>query len=145
MTMNTTRESVVMGMIRSYIPKEEIEFVRNEITGELELLFPKRHALMTIKATNSWREIKRHIDAKISEKKSSECPICSSEKIQQRRVSCTKCAEASCVDCFINIFRANKGITKCPFCRYEVGFEISDSMVELGVQQIVAKFSSGSM
>ena len=136
--MDSARACVVMGMICSYIPKEEIEFVRNEITGELELLFPKRRALMTIKATNSWREIKRHIDAKISEKKSSECPICSSEKIQKRRVSCTKCAEAWCVDCYINIFRANKGITKCPFCRYEVGFEMSDSMVESGIRHFLS-------
>ena len=136
--MDTTRASVVMEMILSYIPKEEIEFVRNEITGELELLFPKKRAMMTIKATNSWREIKRHIDAKISEKKSSECPICSSEKIQKRRVSCTKCAEAWCVDCYINIFRANKGITKCPFCRYEVGFEMSDSMVESGIRHFLS-------
>ena len=136
--MDTTRASVVMEMILSYIPKEEIEFVRNEITGELELLFPKKRAMRTIKATNSWREIKRHIDAKISEKKSSECPICSSEKIQKRRVSCTKCAEAWCVDCYINIFRANKGITKCPFCRYEVGFEMSDSMVESGIRHFLS-------
>ena len=136
--MDSKRACVVMEMILSYIPKEEIEFVRNEITGELELLFPKRRALMTIKATNSWREIKRHIDTKISEKKSSECPICSSEKIQQRRVSCTKCAEAWCVDCYINIFRANKGITKCPFCRYEVGFEVSDSMVESGIRHFLS-------
>ena len=136
--MDTTRASVVMEMILSYIPKEEIEFVRNEITGELELLFPKKRAMTTIKATNSWREIKRHIDAKISEKKSSECPICSSEKIQKRRVSCTKCAEAWCVDCYINIFRANKGITKCPFCRYEVGFEMSDSMFESGIRHFLS-------
>jgi hypothetical protein len=136
--MDSKRACVVMEMILSYIPKEEIEFVRNEITGELELLFPKKRAMMTIKATNSWREIKRHIDAKISEKKSSECPICSSEKIQKRRVSCTKCAEAWCVDCYINIFRANKGITKCPFCRYEVGFEMSDSMVESGIRHFLS-------
>ena len=136
--MDSKRACVVMEMILSYIPKEEIEFVRNEITGELELLFPKKRAMMTITATNSWREIKRHIDAKISEKKTSECPICSSDKIQKRRVSCTKCAEAWCVDCYINIFRANKGITKCPFCRYEVGFEVSDSMVESGIRHFLS-------
>ena len=66
-----------------------------------------------------------------------ECSICSTKEIQKRRVTCTKCASDWCVNCYISIFRTNKGIIKCPFCRFAYGEEFPECMVEIGVQQIL--------
>jgi hypothetical protein len=92
---------------------------------------------MTILEENTWDEIKRHIDAKLSNEKSNECSICSTNVIIKRRVSCTKCASDWCIDCYINIFRTKKGIIKCPFCRFTYGNQFPDYMIEIGVQQIL--------
>ncbi len=92
---------------------------------------------MTVLESNTWDEIKRHIDAKMSNEKNDECSICSTKEIQKRRVTCPKCASDWCVNCYINIFRTNKGIIKCPFCRFAYGQEVPDCMVEIGVKQIL--------
>lgn len=128
--------------IKDYIPNEKIQFNKNELTGDLEIIFVNKKALMTILECNTWEEIKRHIDAKMSNGKNEQCFICFSKfsnETQKLRVSCAKCANDYCVDCYISIFRTNKGMIKCPFCRYTFGVEFPDSMIEIGVQNILYK------
>ena len=122
--------------IKNYLPNEKIQFKKHKFTGDLQIIFTNKKAIMTVLESNTWDEIKRHIDAKISNEKNDECSICSTNKIQ-KRVTCTKCASYWCVNCYINIFRANKGIIKCPFCRFAYGEEFPECMVDIGVQQIL--------
>jgi hypothetical protein len=137
--MTTLTSNQLMRKIKDYLPNELIKFSRHEITGDIQIIFTNRKSIMTVLKDNTWDEIKRHIDAKMNNNQSGECSICSStEMIKIRRVSCPKCACDWCVDCYINIFRTNKGIIKCPFCRYSYGQQFLDHMVEMGVQQILS-------
>ena len=136
--MSQINRNQLIHKIKDYLPNEKIQFKKDEITGDLQIIFTNKKAIMTVLESNTWDEIKRHIDAKMSNEKNDECSICSSrEMIQIRRVSCPKCACDWCVDCYINIFRTNKGIIKCPFCRYSYGRQFPDHMVEMGVREIL--------
>ena len=135
--MNKPTRNVLIHQISSYLPKEKIQFQINKVTKNIEIIFTDKKAIITILEDNTWDEIKHHIDAKISKDKTDECSICSTEEIQKRRVTCTKCASDWCTDCYINIFRVNKGIIKCPFCRFTYGEEFPDCMIETGVKEIV--------
>ena len=123
--------------IKAYLPNEKIQLKKHEITGDLQIIFTNKKAIMTVLESNTWDEIKRHIDAKMSNEKNDECSICSTKEIQKRRVTCNKCASDWCVNCYISIFRTNKGIIKCPFCRHAYGEEFPEYMIEIGVQQIL--------
>ena len=136
--MNNNNQNIILHKIKDYIPNEKIQFKKHKITGQLELWFLDKNAIMTIPKEDTWDEIKRHIDAKMSIEKQIECSICSTKTIQFCRVSCNKCASDWCIDCYINIFRTNKGIIKCPFCRYSYGNRLPDNMIEIGVKQILA-------
>ena len=124
--------------IREYIPNEPIQFKRNVGNGELEIHFINKKSIMTVLEENTWQEIKRHIDVKLSNDQSDECSICSTrEALNIRRVTCTKCASEFCIDCYIQIFRKNKGNIKFPFCRFTYGHEFPTHMIEEGVRQIL--------
>jgi transcription elongation factor Elf1 len=73
----------------------------------------------------------------MNNEKADECSIFYKRNDKKRRVTCGKCASEWCVDCYINIFKTNKGIIKCPFCKFMYGQEFPEYMVELGVQQIL--------
>jgi len=124
--------------IKDYLPNEKIQFKKHEITGDLQIIFTNKKAIITILESNTWDEIKRHIDAKMSNEQKNECSICSTNEIQ-KKITCTKCASELCVNCYVSIFRINKGIIKCPFCRFTYGQEMPDFMVEMGVQQILGR------
>ena len=126
----------IIKKIKEYVPNEQMQFRKHEYTENLEILFIDKKAIMTVLQNNTWDEIKRHIDTKINDNKTNECFICSAQEIQ-KRVSCPKCAFYWCIDCYINIFRTNKGIIKCPFCRFTYGNEGTENMIELGVQEIL--------
>jgi len=135
--MSQINRNQLIHRIKDYLPNEKIQFKKHEITGDLQIIFTNKKAIMTVLESNTWDEIKRHIDAKMSNEKNDECSICSTKEIQKRRVTCTKCASDWCVNCYISIFRTNKGIIKCPFCRFAYGEEFPEYMVEIGVQQIL--------
>lgn len=135
--MSKINRNHLIHKIKDYLPNEKIQFRKNEDTGYLEIIFTDKKAIMTILECNTWDEIKRHIDAKMSNEKNGECSICSTKEIQKGRVTCNKCAGEWCVNCYISIFRKNKGIIKCPFCRFAYGNEFPEYMVEIGVQQIL--------
>lgn len=129
----------IIHKIKEYIPNELIQFKKHEITGDLQIHFPKYGAIMTVSDDDTWEQIKRHINKKISNQIDHECSICmTSETIKIRKVSCAKCASDWCIDCYINIFRINKGIIICPYCRFSYGNEFPDNMIEIGIQQILS-------
>ena len=131
-------EKQLISKIKDYLPNEKIQFKKHEITGNLQVIFTDKKAIMTILECNTWDEIKRHIDAKMcSSKRETECSICATNEIQKRRVSCPKCASYWCLNCYISIFRTNKGVIKCPFCRYTYGQKFPDYMIEMGIKEIL--------
>ena len=135
--MSKENLNLLIHKINDYLPNEKIQFKKDEITGDLQIIFTNKKAIMTILESNTWDEIKRHIDAKMSNEKNDECSICSTNKIQKGRLTCGKCASDWCINCYISIFRTNKGLIKCPFCRFTYGEVFSDYMIEQGVQEIL--------
>ena len=131
------RNEMVHNIIQ-YLPNQKIKLSNQELTGEIKVIFTQKNCCITIKKDNTWDEVKRNIDNifKILEK-TFECTICFIES--NRITSCNKCSSSWCIKCYINIFRANQGIIKCPFCRYEIGNKWPKEMIETGVQEILSK------
>lgn len=50
---------------------------------------------------------------------------------------CQKCSRSICSACFINIFRKNNGIVKCPFCRDSYGIRLSDEATDEYIQKYI--------
>ena len=142
--MDKINRNQLLHKIKEYIPSEKIRFQNNNFTGNTEIVFTERKAILSILKENTWENIKRNIDNKMSNIKPVECSICLSKKVQKRKVSCPKCSFDTCAGCYINIFRTNKGIIKCPFCRYTHGNEFPDEMIEIGVQEILYKLNVNS-
>ena len=130
--------NAILHKIKEYIPNEDISFRRNPHTGDVELVFHRIKAVLSILDTNTWDEIKRHIDAKLNSKNNNSCSICLGD-MSVKKVSCPKCANYWCIQCYIDIFKVNRGIIKCPYCRFQYGNEYPDELVELGVQEIKMK------
>ncbi len=140
--MSSNINTIIHNII-SYIPNEEIKFRKHETTGNIELVLVKYKSVLTVLVENTWDEIKRNIDNIMNKAIFEECQICmTTDNIQLLRCRCNKCASPWCYQCYINIFKSNKGIIKCPFCRYSYGREAPEHIVELGVRQILSKVSS---
>ena len=126
--------------IKEYIPDEEIIFRRHPITKDIEIVFIKTRAIMTVLKNNTWDEIKRHIDLKMKKIDIHDCSICfTDEGMKKRVVSCPKCSNYWCINCYIDIFKTNKGLIICPFCRYTYGYVQDDHAIKIGIEQMLNK------
>lgn len=125
--------------IKEYLPHEELRFHRNRLNGCVELCIGEKEPI-TILKENTWAEVKRHIDVKMSPEIPDDCRICMTDSIKKGRVTCPKCAGQMCTSCYVDIYRAKKGATSCPFCNHKVGNRVSNSAVEIGVQMLREKF-----
>ena len=131
-----TRNQLVHKII-DYVPTEKIKFSNLEWTGELKVFFTIKRVLISIVEDNTWDEIKRHIDVKLSDKKDKDCSICDNTFAGKiGRVTCNKCAGEYCSNCYINIFRIGKGIMPCPFCRDTIGVEHPDYLIEPLIEKL---------
>ena len=138
--MMTTRNEMIRKII-DYIPNEKIKFGKNTC-GSTELYFTNKNSMMTIREENTWEELKRIIDSKICQYTDTECEIClKPHLIQVARVSCCKCAKKWCIGCNIKMFNNNKGLSKCPYCRYVIGVVVPDEYVEMGVAEMVGRWN----
>ncbi len=63
-----------------------------------------------------------------------ECNICCNTMISSAH--CSKCSFIYCTNCYIDIFRSNRGIIKCPQCSYKIGQIFPDNEIEIMVQRI---------
>ena len=53
---------------------------------------------------------------------------------------CNICFNKFCIDCYVNIFRVNKGIIKCPFCRYTFGDVCAENKIDKTIHEIRTLF-----
>ena len=119
-----------------------MHFKIHENTHDLLLYIIKKGSptlVITIPRNNSWDNIKRYIDSKLSVKFSEECSICFSKQINSR-VLCLRCKGEGCMYCYIAIYRNNKGIIVCPFCRFRYGNRVQKHLIEKGVHDIIERF-----
>lgn len=117
-------------LILNYIPKKTIAKFKPSLSGLLFVEFPDLFSELTILENNTWDEIKRNIDQKLTffGKTNETCPLCMEECVCL--VTCNKCTHFTCDTCYIDIIRTNKGIHKCPFCRNEIGRVIEEDLAD---------------
>lgn len=130
----------IIRQIINYIPNEKIKFRKSD-EGLTELYFINHHSMMTILYENTWDEIKRIIDSKIKQTNNEDCLICFSS-IKNRSISCNKCSNRWCIKCYADIFKANKGLVVCPFCRYTIGTIMNSFQVEIRYNNILRDYKS---
>ncbi len=123
--------------IKEYIPDEKIQFKKHE--GKLQIVFINKKTILTILNCNTWEEIKNNIDEKMKNKQNDECSICSIQEKQKQKIKCSKCKSEWCVLCYVNIFKSNNGLIKCPFCQFVYGEEFPENLIEIAVKQIFEK------
>ena len=130
------RSNTIKNLIKNHYPNDVFQF--NEL-GEIVI---NTKSTITILPDNSWKQIKMYIDKKISVQRngiSDDCIICF-EKIQ-KNVTCPKCTNNICSECYINIFVNGKGVITCPHCRYSYGYKMSDCMLKTMVEEIKHKLN----
>lgn len=113
-------------------PEYEIR-CSNEENTDIIIRFPELKKTVTILKIYKWKEAKRILDKKMNSDDKNECEICYTQMIENK-VSCPKCANYYCGECYINIYRENKGIIICPFCRWKYGYKPSN--IEEGINDI---------
>ena len=99
------------------------------------------NSTITILHDNTWKEVQRNIDKKIArfndEHLQDECSVCFEHT--NEAVSCNKCSNDICTECYIKLFKSGEGIITCPHCRFETGSKIPKNMIDLCVEKIKEK------
>lgn len=84
-------------------------------------------------------DIEYKIVSKLVKDKSSlvldlDCSLCCN-KIN-KRVTCPNCTGYYCVNCYIDIFKSNMGLIKCPYCRHCIGNKLNSIQLEKAIEEI---------
>ncbi len=125
-------------IIKKY-PNHEFNFFRNQYSGIVKVEINDISEI-SILVENNWAEIKRHIEKKIKTQETKiheDCVICYEEI--KKNVTCPKCANNWCSECYIKIFIDGEGIIKCPHCRFSFGQKMNKFMLDIGVSEIRRK------
>ena len=133
------RCNVIKNLILKDYINDKFDFIRNPETLYTEIVI-NNNSKITILLDSNWKEIKRHIDKKIIVQRngiSQDCIIC--YETIQKNVTCPKCSNNYCDECYINLFKSGKGVICCPFCKYSYGNTMSEYMIQMGVNEIKHK------
>ena len=126
------RCNVIKNLISNTYKDLDYVFTINNETNYIEMIINNK-ALLTLLPDNTWNEIKRHIDAKIT-CSYKDCIICFN-KIETS-VSCGKCANNWCGDCYVDLYKYGNGLITCPICRFTVGEKVPSELLNFGISQI---------
>lgn len=126
------RCNVIKNLISITYKDLDYFFTINHNTNFVEMIINNKGQL-TILPDNTWNEIKRHIDVKIT-CSYKDCIICLN-KIETS-VSCSKCANHWCGNCYVDLYTHGQGIVTCPICRFSVGEKVPSKLLKLGISQI---------
>lgn len=82
-----------------------------------------------------WSELKEDIDLKLKELyKEKMCVKCKCE--MKCAAGCNKCKAQTCLECYIEMFKLNKGIIICDVCNYSFGVNVPDEYIDLAIDDI---------
>jgi ribosomal protein L37AE/L43A len=118
-------------LIKRYLPNESIQF---GVDGNnlLVAVISGKKMVITLGFGVKWDNLKRRIDKALSEDADDkECHICEDfdSKVNNSQISCPKCANTYCMYCYIDMFKKNKGLILCPFCRFQCGNQLSEKRI----------------
>jgi len=107
-------------------------FQINDETGHMEIIINENKCITYL--GDKWKHLKKRIDRIIELKNGRDCLICCNPVVSS--ISCNECCNTWCDDCYINLFRSNQGIIKCPFCKDEYGNYCPPFMMEICIEEI---------
>lgn len=82
-----------------------------------------------------WSELKEEIDLKLrSVYEEKMCEKCGCE--MKCVVGCNKCGTQTCLECYIDNFKLNKGIIKCGICNYSFGVRVPYKYIDFAIDNI---------
>jgi hypothetical protein len=102
-------------------------------TEIIKLIFSLTRSMIIIKWYDNWCKIKRLIDEELKTDKSAECSICFNSYTNIRidrltnirgRMSCIKCYNDYCINCFLKLYEKHQALILCPYCRDRSGEEL---------------------
>lgn len=132
------RCNVIKNLISNTYKDLDFFFTINHETNFIEMIIDNK-AQLTLLPDNTWNEIKRHIDSKIT-RSYKDCIICLN-KIDTC-VSCCKCANHWCGNCYVDLYKHGHGLVTCPICRFSVGEKVPNEILKIGISQISRKLKS---
>lgn len=133
------RCQIIEKLIISQFPDLKFKLVFNNDTKYYEIFLIEQKAQISILENTEWKALKRGIELKIKQEYNTLCSICY-ENIN-KNVSCSKCYNNWCGECYISLFISGEGIIKCPFCRYSFGIKTPKNMINICVQEIRDKLN----
>ncbi len=69
----------------------------------------------------------------------SDCPVCYED--MRCGFACFNCKRCICLRCYLRMLEHNRGVTKCPICRFEDGEEIlDDKELDIFLDKTVAEY-----
>ena len=129
--------SKLIELIKEYLIEIQViklnRIIFNKSTLCIEITFTNNKGGFNIMKNTKWEDIKFIIDKIVrniyEEKESCQCNICMENFIYNIKMSCEKCYESVCIDCFYEICKKGEGIFNCPFCRYSLGVKQSSESI----------------
>ena len=133
---------IIYNIIDAKFPAIKFQLESNHDNNLTEILFeylPGNISVITILPDSTIQEIERNIKVKLTDETDGHCIVCFETEI--KRVACPRCGNYFCGECYINIFRHNNGLIKCPHCRFTDGKIQHPNMIETLVDDIRSKLT----
>ncbi len=94
--------------------------------------------LITIADDDTWKEINFILEKRLNKKNLDNCDLCLF-KIK-KNISCNKCSNSFCLECYIKLYTIGKGIITCPWCRYKIGYELPEYLIKKRIEELRKNF-----
>lgn len=137
----TARERNNLSILSNAFPDTEIKLhEHSDPSGDdkkvvVARISDKKNRVRQYTLTSSTSGLRRRIEGD----EMHTCGICMRSSLDGT-ISCNRCAKSYCFDCNLSIFRAGRGIIRCPYCRNAVGHHREPFEVEIGVIEMKCKW-----
>lgn len=103
------------------------------------------HATFSVLEDSVWADVKRVLAKKVNRATATErwtCDICC--EASPNRVSCNKCANDTCGECYIRALVAGQGVVVCPWCRGRTGQRFEPHQVTIMAEQVRSRLEAAA-
>jgi hypothetical protein len=125
---------IIKKIIKSQYKNSSIKFTQLNKIDLVYVLIDGR-IKFAIMPDVKWTELREEIDLKLrSVYKDKMCVKCGCE--MKCAAGCNKCRAQTCLECYIDNFKLNKGIVRCGICNYSFGVRVPDEYIDLAIDDI---------
>jgi len=132
------RCQIMLPLIENQFSKHIIKLSKNPESLFLEIILDD-FIMVDILPGDDFNVLKNKIIKQIKAKmKDLVCNVCDESDILP--MSCPKCFQLWCIDCYISRFRSGQGIVMCPNCKHCVGQKMKHENIQMCVEEIMTSF-----